>query len=275
MFIVGLRQENTANDQIPEITDFGQLAQFFTEKNDKVFAYTFANSEYVLAERLPAISDFYYLPMQFDLYAKNQDTNNKVCHQLQKSLPKIGYFVKYDFSESNPWDNYGKCINDFIKKSYYNLTFPNLLVRKDLLISSPEMENKVGVSKMIPSQKIKKNSEYNIVMKSLIEKNAQKIDKIGILFATYQHKFNGNLKLVTQNLEGEVRTVAIKAKEVVDNRYTFVNLKPDYYVKFGIYLEDDSELSVWEISSLDQTESCLVTKFVNDKFYLTHGCAPF
>jgi hypothetical protein len=273
--ITSLRQEKISNNQIPEITDFGQLAEFFTDNDDKVFAYTYANSEYVLANRLPAISDFYYLPMQFDLYSKNQETINKVCNQLKEFPPKIGFFAKYDFSEVNPWDSYGKCVNDFINEFYYALTFPNLLVRKDLLMSSPNKSSEDLERKMAPSQKITKNSYHNLNIESFDKNMDFQINRIGILFATYQSKVDGNLRLVTQNTAGEVRTVIVDGEQISDNRYTFVDLKPDYYASFRIYVDEDFELSVWEMSGIDTTESCVVTKYTNGKFDLTHGCSPF
>jgi hypothetical protein len=273
--VMSLRQAQRIENLVPDTTDFAQLAEIVTQKDDKVFAYTYANSQYVLAKRLPSVADFYYLPMQFDLYAGDRDNVDQVCQQLKNNPPKIGYFIKYNFSEIKPWDSYASCINKFTQDFYYNLTFPNLLIRKDLLISSPDRGNSTQKIEMIASPKLKKNQYYNVETINNDDTAKIKIDGIGILFATYQSEINGDILLEIESEAGEVEVLNLNNMSIVDNRYTFVDLKPNYYKSFRIYSDQDHDLSVWQISNTEDIQSCVVTRYVNGKFKFTFGCNPF
>lgn len=48
--------------RIPAETEFSKLVQKYTDKDDRIIAYTFQNFEYLASDRLPASGHFFYFP---------------------------------------------------------------------------------------------------------------------------------------------------------------------------------------------------------------------
>ena len=49
---------------VPKQTPFSELVERYTDKNDRILAYSFQNYQYILADRLPGSASFFYLPWQ-------------------------------------------------------------------------------------------------------------------------------------------------------------------------------------------------------------------
>jgi hypothetical protein len=269
-------QEKISKNQVPQSSDFQQLSDFVTNKNDTVFSYTFKNSEYILADRLPASNDYFYLPAQAEYY-KNPilGVENDICEQLKSVAPKVGYFEKYDWSEELKWDVYANCVNELLASEYQNLTFNTLFIRKDLLVkeSLPAIQN--VESEFRPSRKLKQGNQLEINFPESLKKYPVEIERIGILFATYGKKIPGSFQLEVRDLESQVINYEIDGQDISDNRYTFINLKNHKVDQLSLKSTQDIEISTWESVSDDQSNTCILLKFTNGKFYLTPGCLPF
>jgi hypothetical protein len=277
MFLVlFMNQEQIDKNQVPQSSDFQQLSDFVTNKNDKIFSYTFKNSEYILADRLPASYDYFYLPAQAEYY-KNPilGVGNDICEQLKLVAPKVGYFEKYDWSEELKWDVYATCVNELLASEYQNLTFNTLFIRKDLLVkeSLPAIQN--VESEFRPSRKLKQGNQLEINFPESLKKYPVEIERIGILFATYGKKIPGSFQLEVRDLESQVINYEIDGQDISDNRYTFINLKNHKVDQLSLKSTQDIEISTWESGSEVQTNTCILLKFTDGKFYLTPGCLPF
>jgi hypothetical protein len=55
-------KQRIARGQIPNDTEFAALARKLTEPDDRIIAYSFNNFDYLMAKRLPASGQFFYLP---------------------------------------------------------------------------------------------------------------------------------------------------------------------------------------------------------------------
>jgi len=271
-----MNQEKINNNQVPQSSDFQQLSDFVTNKSDKVFSYTFKNSEYILADRLPASNDYFYLPAQAEYY-KNPilGVENDICEQLKSVAPKVGYFEKYDWSEEFKWDVYATCVNELLATEYQNLTFNTLFIRKDLLIKESIPAIKNVEYEFRPSGKLAQSNQLEINFPESLKKYPAEIERIGILFATYGEKISGSIQLEVRDLDSQVINYEVDGQDIIDNRYTFINLKNHKVNQISLKSTRDIEISTWESVSADQSNTCILLKFVNDKFYLTPGCRPF
>jgi hypothetical protein len=193
-----MNQEQINKNQVPQSSDFQQLSDFVTNKSDKVFSYTFKNSEYILADRLPASYDYFYLPAQAEYY-KNPilGVGNDICEQLKLVAPKVGYFEKYDWSEELKWDVYATCVNELLASEYQNLTFNTLFIRKDLLVkeSLPAIQN--VESEFRPSRKLKQGNQLEINFPESLKNIQSKLKELvfSLLRMAKKYQVLFNLKL--------------------------------------------------------------------------------
>lgn len=118
---------------LPTSSEFGRIAQALTRPHDRIAAYTFKAKEYLLAKRLPAASDFFYLPMQ-KLYFERPilGVSKNVCDELRRVRPKIMYIDQWSIDEKHPWTGYGACIQEFATEQYVNIGGKPYYVRKDV-----------------------------------------------------------------------------------------------------------------------------------------------
>jgi hypothetical protein len=275
-FYLSFYDEKIQNNQIPTINEFKQLTEFFTNKNDEVFSYTFANSQYVIADRLPVSPYFFYLPMQYE-YDRNPVLGVKfsICEDLKKSRPKVGYLEVYDFSSKLPWNQYATCVDDFIAKNYFQLPFNTLYIRRDLLTGIINDESLRPEGKMIPSRKVdKSNLVLNTTANSITSQI--RINGIGILFATYGKNIEGSITFNAKSSQKSI-SASIAGNKIVDNRYTFIDLPAGNYTEFSLISENEIDLSIWQFEEdLDlNLNSCIVMRYENETFKITPGCLPF
>ena len=277
ILLISLGDKKIQDNQIPKVTEFSQLADFFTKKNDRVFSYTFKNSEYVISNRLPASSYFFYLPMQAE-YDKKPilGVTNSICSDLDKVRPKIGYFVVYDFALSTPWNSYADCVNKIIDRDYFQLPFNTLFIRKDILRWYDEDLYVKFYGKMSVKEKAQENVELEILLDQDSFDNDSKINGIGILFATYGKKLDSKTNIRLRSYASNSNTdLNLDSTKVIDNRYTFVDLNPDNYTNFSILADRDLDLSIWNSEWDSRTQPCLILRFEDETFQLTPGCQPF
>lgn len=271
-----MNQEKINWKQVPQRSDFQMLSEFFTDKNDRVFSYTVKNSEYILADRLPASYDYFYLPTQAQYY-KNPilGVENDICEQLKLVAPKVGYFEKYDLFEKLKWDDYAVCVNELLASEYQNLTFKTLFIRKDLLVKESSTVLQNSEYEFRPSRKLTQGDQLEINFPESLKKYPAEIERIGVLFATYGKEIQGSLQLEVRDLDSQVINYKVAGQDISDNRYTFINLKNHKIDQLSLKSTQDLEISTWESISEVQSNTCILLKFTDGKFYLTPGCLPF
>ena len=123
-----------SKQQIPNTTEFAQLAHRLTAKQDRIIAYSFQNFEYIAADRLPASGHFFYLPWQ-EKYNEDPKFGIKIdaCQEIGKYRPKIMLIDKWKVWGKYPWDSYAGCIQGIIDKDYSQIHDRPYYVRKDIL----------------------------------------------------------------------------------------------------------------------------------------------
>jgi hypothetical protein len=277
ILLISLGDKKIQESQIPKVTEFSQLADFFTKKNDRVFSYTFENSEYVISNRLPASAYFYYLPMQAE-YDKKPilGVTNSICSDLERVRPKIGYLEIYDFAPSTPWNAYANCVNEIIYRDYFQLPFNTLFIRKDILRNYNDDLYVKFYGKTSVTEKARENVELEILLDKDFFVKDLKINGIGILFATYGTELDRKTKIRLRSYVSNSNIdLNLDPTKVIDNRYTFIDLTPDDYTNFSILADRDLDLSIWNSETDSRTQPCLILRFEDETFQLTPGCQPF
>jgi hypothetical protein len=201
---------------------------------------------------------------------------NSICSDLERVRPKIGYLEVYDIAPSTPWNEYADCVNEIINRDYFQLPFNTLFIRKDILRRYDEDLSAKLFGKISVSEKAQKDVELKILLdKDYFDKDSE-ITGIGILFATYGKELDkkANIKLRTYASNSNIE-LNLDSIEFIDNRYTFIDLKPDNYTNFSILADRDVDLSIWNSESGSQTQPCLILRFEDETFQLTPGCQPF
>jgi hypothetical protein len=116
----------------PDATAFSTLAKKITEPGDKVIAYTFQNYQYILAERLPASGNFFYLPWQERYNAAPLfGIRTHVCDDIKQARPKMMLIDKWKVWGKFPWDSYAGCVQALIDQDYRQLRKMPIYVRND------------------------------------------------------------------------------------------------------------------------------------------------
>jgi hypothetical protein len=96
---------------LPTDSTFARLARELTDPGDRVLSYSFNNSEYLLAERLPASAHFFYLPWQADYNrAPILGIKSDACHDIAQVQPKLITVNRWLVWRRFPWEDYGGCI---------------------------------------------------------------------------------------------------------------------------------------------------------------------
>lgn len=136
---------NIPDRQTQTTSEFSQLTQLITNKEDRVIAWPFKNEEYILADRLPASGNFWYLPWQGTFY-NNPLFGLKVdsCKEFEVQKPKIIFIQKYSFG-GIAWDDYVQpCINELLKIHYTQTKGKKYYIRNDVYREKKEIIDKVN-----------------------------------------------------------------------------------------------------------------------------------
>jgi len=118
----------------PLDSPFARLVRLVTNPNDKIIAYSFANTEYLLADRLPASGHFFYLPMQ-EKYQEHPILGISInaCEQIKSYKPKVMFIDQWKVWDLYSWDTYGSCIQQIADTDYVQLPNQPHFIRKDIL----------------------------------------------------------------------------------------------------------------------------------------------
>jgi hypothetical protein len=122
-----------ANFKLNTSSPFARFVDANTAPADRIVVYSFDNSEYVLANRLPATADFFLLPSQ-TVYDKRPVLGFKldVCQRLIAAKPKVGRLDRWRVYGRISWDSYGTCVETYIKSDYRLTAQPGVYIRRDV-----------------------------------------------------------------------------------------------------------------------------------------------
>ena len=128
----------TAKRRIPDRSEFSDLAKKLTNKDDKIIVYSFANTEYILSDRMPASGNFFLLPMQVK-YNENPKFGVKIdsCHDIKTYRPKLMFIDKLKLWDKYDWSTYGECVDKIIGSDYVQVPNKPFYVRRDIAASHP------------------------------------------------------------------------------------------------------------------------------------------
>lgn len=120
--------------QLSEESEFSKLVDRLTTKEDLIISYTFKNYQYLLADRLPASGNIFYLPQQ-DIYSKNPlfGVNIDTCKEIADYLPKIMLINKWKAWNRYRWEDYGACVQETMDKHYIQVFDKPYYIREDVL----------------------------------------------------------------------------------------------------------------------------------------------
>ena len=122
------------DNTLPKSSEFSDLAKKMTNEKDKIIAYSWRSTEYILANRLPASAFYYYMPWQI-AYQKKPILNIQFnpCEDILRNNPKIMLIDKYMlWDKSYDWEKYGQCVQDIANKYYYKVENKPYYIRHDL-----------------------------------------------------------------------------------------------------------------------------------------------
>lgn len=119
--------------RIPVETEFSKLVQKFTNKDDRIIAYSFQNYQYIVADRLPASGFFFYFPWQ-EKYNENPQYGIKidVCQQIAAYRPKVMLIDKWKVWDRFPWESYAGCIQALLDDHYTQIPGRPFYLRNDV-----------------------------------------------------------------------------------------------------------------------------------------------
>jgi hypothetical protein len=113
-------------------TVFSRLARQITAPGETVIAYSFKNYQYILADRLPASGNFFYLPWQ-ERYndAPILGIRTHACDDIKQARPKLMLIDKWTVWGRFSWDSYAGCVQAVMDRDYTQLPNQPIYVRND------------------------------------------------------------------------------------------------------------------------------------------------
>lgn len=126
---------------LPKFTPFSELVKRYTDKEDRILAYSFQNYQYILADRLPGSANFFYLPWQAR-YSESPvlGVTLDACGDLRKNRPKMLLIDKMNVNGEWPWESYAACIQEVIDQDYLQIRGTHYYIRTDAFPADLQVE---------------------------------------------------------------------------------------------------------------------------------------
>ncbi|MGV3687474.1 hypothetical protein [Citrobacter freundii] len=255
-------------------SEFSILVKEFTEKDDKIIAYSFQTPEYIVSNRLPASGYFFYLPWQAK-YNENPKFGVSIdpCKQISEGRPKVMLLDKWLVWDRYPWESYASCIQNIADKNYWQVPGKPYYIRKDLFATGDYFASNNRT--MAPSPVLHKGGSIPLKLKDRLRQtsNTKKIDGIGVLFGTYMRTNSGVARLVLKSIEGKTFNFDFSLSQLSDNRYKYFSLDEGSYVAGEIESITGDGVSTWESNGATLgTLTCLKYYYSDGTVDLTPGC---
>ena len=128
-----LNPAKISDRQIRTTSEFSNLAQLLTNKEDRILAWSWKQYEYLLADRLPASGNFFYLPWQNEYYKHPlYDIKIDSCRDIEINKPKIMFIDEATYGGAF-WKDYAPiCVSNILQNQYIRLDKTNYYLRKDI-----------------------------------------------------------------------------------------------------------------------------------------------
>lgn len=126
---------------VPKYTPFSELVKRYTNKDDRILAYSFQNHQYILADRLPGSANFFFLPWQAK-YSQQPVLGVKldVCGDIKKSRPKMLLIDKMNVDGQWAWNSYAQCVQEIMDQDYQQIKGTHYYIRNDAFPKELEAE---------------------------------------------------------------------------------------------------------------------------------------
>ncbi len=126
---------------VPKFTPFSELVKRYTDKEDRILAYSFQNYQYILADRLPGSENFFYLPW-LEKYSLTQvlGVTLDTCGDIRKNRPKMLLIDKMNVNGEWPWESYAACIQELINQDYLQVRGTHYYIRTDAFPADLQVE---------------------------------------------------------------------------------------------------------------------------------------
>lgn len=265
------------SQQIPETTEFAQLAQVFTSKHDRIIAYSFRNFDYIAADRLPASGNFFYFPWQ-EKYNEHPKFGIKIdaCQEIEKYRPKIMLIDKIEVWDWYPWDSYAGCIQKLIDKNYRQIPSRPYYIRSDMLSDDMGITNVPESYKMQPSTQLNARTPIKIFMTSNHQDDKASLKRIGVMFGTYARQNPGDAELHLKGPDGTEFVQRFSLPVLANNKYRYFDLDSKRYTSGEIDSITGGGVSTWESQNKKGgSNTCITYEYSNGKRRFTPGCPLF
>lgn len=249
--------------KIPTSSEFSRLVSSFTNKNDKILAYSFRNYEYLASDRLPASGYYFYLPWQ-EKYNQKPILNISIdpCKDIIKSKPKVILMDKWKVWNKFSWEGYGTCVQKIVDRDYFQFPDRPFYLRKDLICNYEEFsKEKLKISAVKTS-----SLEIDTFDCENCKKNPYALD----ILIPQEASTNENLFEFNFKANGNVSVKKIlKPEKLSLGRYKRFILPDGSYTSAQILSTTGRPLSVF---SNDKNKPCVRIVFKDGSSKLTPGC---
>jgi len=118
-------------------SDFSDLVQKITNKDDRILAFTYKNAEYIYSDRLPASGNHNFFPWQAK-YSENPLIGKPIdtCSDIRNNKPKIILIDGWTPIDSYPFAEYAKCIMSELNAGYSQVKGTPYWIRNDVFPSN-------------------------------------------------------------------------------------------------------------------------------------------
>lgn len=259
---------------IPAGDDNSGIIRDVTLPDDRILAYTFANSTYLFADRLPASGYFFYFPWQA-AYSRDPvlGINIDACRDIRLERPKAVLLDRQPaFNLPLPqflWRSYGSCIDDAVAHDYVKLLSRPLYLRSDVFEASGlTAQADEGRYSLVPSAPLNPKQPLRIALDP-----RHPLRRVGILLGTYQRSYPGSLRL--QWPAGTQTAVSSSVEGAQDNQYAWFDAAG---VGAGEAILSSSAagaaVSVWMSHDARDGDSrpCIAYEYANGLRGYTPGC---
>jgi len=275
--VIPADRQQLGGKKFPKTTEFSQLVQLFTEKNDRIIAYSFQNFEYIAANRLPASGYYFYLPWQ-EKYNENPKFGIKInpCQDIADYRPKIMLIDKWKVWDRFSWESYGSCIQKLIDEHYVQWLDRPYYLRKDLIAEGIDMTASYSSRKLQPSLPLSSSQPIPITMSSTHQRQNNGLKGIAVMFGTYNRKNSGQALLQLTGPNGSQWSEQFSLADIPDNKYRYFELDSKKYTLGKIQGITGGGVSTWESHAPeDLPYTCIQYFYTDGKRGFTPGCPLF
>lgn len=263
--------------KIPESTEFAQLVQFFTNKGDRIIAYSFENYQYIAADRLPASGNFFYLPWQ-EKYNESPKFGIQInsCKDIAAYRPKVMLIDKWKVWDKFPWDSYATCIQSLMDKDYIQVSGKPYYIRKDLIADDKWLKLGDSSTTTRPSAQLSATSPIRLFMASGHQEQTASLKRIGVMFGTYVMQNEGSAELRLKGPDGSEFIQRFALPDLADNKYRYFDLDSKGYTTGEIVSISGGGVSTWEShNEKGGTHTCITYEYADGKRQFTPSCPLF